>query len=97
MSINPTGNPLIFFQQCQDDLKLKSNPREILLHDFEEDMAMSYMNELYTKLNLKMCPECYSTTFLETGEKWIPKYMDYANSNYKNIDDCKKCEKCEKM
>lgn len=74
-------NPELHINSINNTEKQSYTPREILLYNFQKDTAMIYMNELYEKLNLIMCPSCFRTIDMNTGETWRPESFNDFISN----------------
>jgi hypothetical protein len=53
-----------------------SPPSEILLYNFQQHTAMTYMDELYKSLNFTMCPSCFRTIDIASGRTWRPEHYD---------------------
>lgn len=63
-------------------------PKEILLYNFQNETAMLYMNKLYEKLNFIMCPSCFRTIDMNTGERWRPEFFnDFISNEQCNCND----------
>ena len=51
-------------------------PKNILLYNFQGETAMKYMDDLYKKMNWIMCPSCFRTIDMNSGQKWRPQEFD---------------------
>lgn len=73
-------NPLEFFTLNARENKMKSNdpnsPGNIMLHHFEEDTLRNFVNELYQRLNLKMCPAHFTTNGGPSLRNWKPEWLE---------------------
>ena len=78
-------NPEEFFQQIHDENDKKSNdpsfPGHILCTQFEEDTIRDFVNDLYKRLGLKMCPQHLTTKLPSNGytENWKPSWFNLLN------------------
>ncbi len=54
----------------------QANTRKVTaMKDFDEDTMLGYFDEIYDKLNLKVCEKCYSTINIKTGKRFRPDYF----------------------
>lgn len=78
----------------QNIRELRNNPKrpgKILSALFDPDDVFNFLDELYNKLNLQMCPRHLTTEISGNGlkENWRPPYWDRLDNE--PTDETKKC------
>ena len=75
--MNPVDFFLLVHLENQKKCNNPKNPGHIIMTAFEDETLRDFVNELYEKLGLKMCPKHLTTNLPGNGllENWKPEWM----------------------